>query len=156
MTPWVRLGRAAAGLCLGWAWSSMSSLIWVGAASAWFGDLDTALRQLKGEWWGHAGLAGCLGSALGSWAGGVAGPAALGRCRLRSPILCSSILGGGLGAVLSGSVGALVGWLVWRPGVSKMAFNLPLVAGLVVGLMAGAVAALLLTHCYRVTHAREE
>src|SRR5262245_31535858 len=86
------LGRAVAGLVLGWVWSSLVCLAWVGLAAAAYAGLDRALSQLKGEPWAPVALAGFFASASASFLGGLIGP--LAAARPRRSVLGSSAWGG--------------------------------------------------------------
>ena len=137
MTLGQRLGYAVAGFGLGWVWSSVISLIWVGALAAGYGGLDRGLSMFKDEWWAHIGFAALFASVVGSWVGSTVGPAVLGPSRYRSPVLASSLLGAGLGAVHGAVLGAVLGWLWGDDSPQSVRSILPLAAGVLVGLVTG-------------------
>ena len=141
-----RLGRAAAGFCLGWVWCSVASLLWVGALAVGYGGLDRGLSLFKDEWWAPIGFAAYFGSVAGGWVGGTVGPAGLGPSRSRRPVLGSSLLGGASGVVLGAAAGAAVGWLV-QPGSPQPspAVRLSLGLGALVGILTGWLAGRSLT-----------
>lgn len=134
------LGRAAAGLVLGWIWSSLVTLGWLGLAAAPYGDLDRALARLKDEPWGTVGFAGYLASVPASFLGGLVGPLAAGRSR-RS-VLGNSARGGAWGAALGAAAGLLAGWAFWQYAPRSLALvwvalGLGVAAGLVGGWLGG-------------------
>lgn len=104
-----------AGFGLGWIWSSVVSLGWVGLAAAAYGGLDTALDRLKGEPWAVVPFAGFFASVPASLLGGLAGPLAAGPAnRVRRPVLTSSACGAGVATVLSVIAGLLIGLIAWQ------------------------------------------
>ena len=136
-----RLGRAALGVCLGWAWASFVSLVWLGAASVWYGVLDRALANLKGEWWSPIAFAGYFASVPAGWVGGIVGPAVLGPGRFRRPVPTDVLLGGMLGSGIATLVGTVAGWAIWREDPrSLLVVWVPMGLGVVVGATAGWIA----------------
>jgi len=137
------LGRAVAGLGLGWIWSSCAGLTWIVLAAAAYRDLDRALVGLKSEPWTPVALAGYVASALAAFFGGLVGPLvpATGD-RARRPVLTSSVRGGTFGAALGTAAGFLAGWacLVYAPRSMLfvwVALGLGTAAGLVGGWLGG-------------------
>jgi hypothetical protein len=134
------LGRAAAGLALGWVWSSLLCLGWVGLAAAAYGGFDRALSQLKDESWAPVALAGFFASASASFLGGLVGPVA--AARSRRFVLGSSAWVGAWGAALGLAIGLFVGWAVGQPEPGSRAWayaalGLSVPAGLAGGWLGG-------------------
>ena len=135
-----------AGFGLGWVWSSIACLIWVGALAAGYGGLERGLSMFKDEWWAHIGFAALFGSVVGSWVGSTVGPAPLcGPSRYRSPVLGSSLLGAGLGAVHGALLGGTLGWLWGEDSPQSIRAMIPLAAGVLVGVVTGWRAGMSLT-----------
>jgi hypothetical protein len=142
-----RLGRAGAGLLLGWIWSSVVSLIGVIAVAVAYGDLDRGLDRLKGEWWAIFVIPGYLVSTVGAWAGSVAGPFALGPTRLQKPVLTSSALGSAAGTVYTAVVGTIAAWVTWQNNPrSEWIALFPLALSLPLGILAGGLVGRMLSH----------
>jgi len=135
---WIR--RGAGGLVFGWIWSSLVSLAWVGLAVAAYGDLDLALRRLKGEPWAAIPMTGLFGSVPASLLGGLIGPLVGGSSR-RS-ILNNSARGAAWATALGAVAGLLVGRLVTRvlPDrrlVAYLGLGVSVPAGLIGGCLGG-------------------
>jgi hypothetical protein len=137
------IGREVAGFCLGWVWSSVISLLWLGLAAAWYGGLESALERLKDEPWIPIVGGGYFVSALGSWVGGMIGAVVAGFPRGdRRSVFSSSGRGAAFGGLIGAVVGLIAGWVCCDFGhrstmYQVVVFGLSLPVGLLAGWLGG-------------------
>jgi hypothetical protein len=102
-----------AGLFWAWVWSSLVIGGWLGLAVAAYGDISRATEAMMGKRWAMLADAAAMASTLGSFVGGLVGPLSIGaaRCRVRRPVVLSSIFGAALAAAIGTLAGGVSEWI---------------------------------------------
>jgi hypothetical protein len=133
-------GRVIAGIFWGWVWSSLVIGGWLGLAAAAYGDISQASEILMHKAWGRYAVNAFGASMLGSYVGGFVGPLSIGAasCRVRRPVLLSSIFGAAYGAAVGAVAGCVTEWIGQRYDPrSMLGFWMALGVSLPVGLLGG-------------------
>ena len=127
--------RTLAALAFAFALSAVVEACWIGLLVALYGDLDTALKDVRPTPITAGGSAAFFASALAAFLGAFIAPLVLGSCtQRRRAVVLSSVHGAVLAVLPAILLAALAGSLSWvvAPGTMTFAW-----IGLALGVLAG-------------------
>jgi hypothetical protein len=133
-------GRILAGVGLGWIWTSIVSLVWVGLASLPDGDIIAGLDRLKTASWVYMAFAAYFTSVIGCGVGAFLGTLIAGHLSaIHRPFLKGSALGACVATWLGASFGSFAAWVTGPRSPEEVVWVWAMI-GVVAGIIGGWVA----------------